>query len=65
MTRAPQRNAYKRAAKSLEQTRLAVEKLIDQTPIDDHYTLGLLGPILAELRNAQDTLEQLTRSSIR
>jgi hypothetical protein len=64
MTRAPQHNACKRAAKSIKQSRLAVEKLIDQTPKDDHHALGLLGPILAELRNAQDTLEQLTRSSI-
>ena len=48
--------AYRNAAKSIEQSRLAVQSLIDLTPTDDHYTLGLLGPILAELRTAADTI---------
>ena len=59
MTRAPQRNAYKRAAKSIEQSRIVVETIISQTPNEDHFTLGLLGPILAELRTAQATIERL------
>lgn len=60
MTRAPQHNAaYKRALKSIEQSRFAVEKLIDETPKDDYDVLGLLGPILAELGTARTTLEWL------
>ena len=52
--------AYRNAAKSIEQSRLAVELLIDQTPNDDTHILGLLGPILAELRQAIVTIELLT-----
>ncbi len=31
------------------------------TPIDDLYTIGLLGPIIAELRNAQATIDELSQ----
>ncbi len=51
------RRAYRNAAKSIEQSRLAVQTLIDLTPTDDHYALGLLGPILAELRTAAETID--------
>lgn len=49
--------AFQNAVKSIEQSRQAVEKLIDQTPRDNHHTLGLLVPILAELRIAAETIE--------
>jgi len=51
--------AYRNALKSIEQSRLAVETLIDSTSKDDYHTLGLLGPVLAELRQAIVTIEQL------
>jgi hypothetical protein len=51
--------AHRNAAKSIEQSRLAIQALIDQTSKDDHYALGLLGPILAELRTARESIEQL------
>ena len=49
------------ASKSIEQSRLAVENLIAATPIDDNHTLGLLSPILAELRNAQAMIDGLSQ----
>ena len=59
MTKPPNAKAYQRARKAIQQSREAIETLLDQTPMDDHYTLGLLGPILAELRYAQATIDQL------
>ena len=44
---------------SIRNAAKSVEKLIDSTPRSDHHTLGLLGPVLAELRSAQATIEQL------
>ena len=40
------------AVQAIAQSRKAMETLIDQTPRHDDYTLGLLGPILCELRAA-------------
>lgn len=59
MSKAPTNDAYRHAAKAIEQSWQAIETLISQTPNDDHYALGLLGPILSELRNAQSTIERL------
>ena len=51
------------AKESIDQSRLAVEKLIAAIPNNDHHTLGLLGSIFAELQNAQDTIGQLRNSA--
>jgi hypothetical protein len=51
--------AHRNAAKSIELSRLAVQALIAQTSKDDLHALGLLGPILAELRTARESIEQL------
>jgi hypothetical protein len=59
MIKPPNRTAYKRVLKSIEQCRLEVEKLIDQTPKDDHHAIGLLGPILSDLRNAAREVAKL------
>ena len=40
------------AVRAIAQSRKAMENLIDQTPRHYDYTLGLLGPILCELRAA-------------
>lgn len=47
------------AQQSIQASRSAIAKLIDTTPLDDLYTLGKLGPILAELRAAESILESL------
>ena len=41
------------AKESLRNSRQAVEKLLDSIPRDDHYFMGILGPILAALRDAE------------
>lgn len=51
------------AANALRKSRQAIAVLIDGTPKQDHHTLGLLGPILSELRNAQATIEQLQNNA--
>ena len=53
-------NQYLETCKSIEHSRLELKRLIEQTDIDDRYTLARLVPILSELRAAQSTLEQLS-----
>ena len=50
------------AANALRNSQRAIEALLDATPKVDHFTLGALGPILADLRSAQASIEQLTQS---
>jgi len=45
------------AKESLEASRQAVQKLLDSIPMDDHYSLGILGPILGALRDAEREIE--------
>ena len=47
------------AKQSLEASRQAVEKLLDSIPRDDHYSLGVLGPILSSLRDAERDIERI------
>ena len=47
------------AQQSIQASRSAVAKLVDATPLDDHYTLTRIGPILAELRAAESILNAL------
>jgi hypothetical protein len=47
------------AQRSIHASRTAIAKWIDATPLDDHCTLEKLGPILAELREAESILESL------
>ncbi len=47
------------AQRSIQASRTAIAKLIDATPLDDHYTLERLGPILAELRAAESILNAI------
>ena len=51
--------AYDRALKAIRQSREAVEALIDATPREDTYALARLGPILAELRAAEEILNAM------
>ena len=53
---------YSNAANAIRQAIDAIAVLIDATPKDDHHALGLLGPILSDLRSAQATIEQLSQS---
>ena len=55
----PTRRDYERTIKAIVQSRQEVQKLIDATQRDEHFTLGQLGPILANLKEAQSLLEQL------
>lgn len=57
--KAPTQRDYQRASKAIAQSRQEVEKLIDATQRDEHFTFGQLGPILANLKEAQSILEQL------
>lgn len=41
------------------QNRQEVQKLVNAARSDEHFTLGQLGPILANLKDAQSLLEQL------
>ncbi len=41
------------AIDSVRNSRLAVEKLLGSIPVDDHHSLGILGPIMASLRDAE------------
>ena len=47
------------AKKSIQASRTAIGKLIDATPLDDHYTFEKLGPILSELRAAESILDAI------
>jgi hypothetical protein len=47
------------AQRSIQASRSDIAKLIDATPLDDHYTLEMLGPILAELRAAESILNAI------
>ena len=55
----PTRRDYERTIKAIVQSRQEVQKLIDATQRDEHFTLGQLGPILTNLKEAQSILEQL------
>ncbi len=47
-------------ARLLDMCKQAVATLIDATPRDDAYTLETLGPILSDLRAAQESIESLS-----
>ena len=47
------------AKDSLRNSRQAVEKLLNSIPLDDHYAMGILGPILAELRDAEGNIDSI------
>jgi hypothetical protein len=49
----------KRAAKALVMCQHDIEALIDATPLDDRFTLELLGPVLADLKTAQAAISRL------
>jgi hypothetical protein len=59
----PTRRDYERTIKAIVQSRREVQELIDATQHDEHFTLGQLGPILANLKEAQSILEQLRNYS--
>lgn len=56
---AAQNDLLSNAQRSIQASRSAIAKLINATPLDDHYTLGKLGPILAELRSAESILNAI------
>ena len=47
------------AQQSIQASRSAIAKLLDATPLDDHYRLEMLGPILVELRAAESILNAI------
>jgi hypothetical protein len=47
------------AQKSIESSRRAVEKLIDSIPLADQFALGVLGPILSGLKEAERDCKNL------
>ena len=53
------RRDYERTIEAIVQIRQEVQKLVDANQRDEHFTLGQLGPILANLKEAQTILEQL------
>jgi hypothetical protein len=55
---------YQKAIKAISQSRQAVEKLLADVSRDEHYTLSLLGPILANLKEADSHLRQLQRVEV-
>ncbi len=47
------------AMDSVRKSRLAVEKLLGFISLDDHCSLGILGPILAGLRDAEQAIDKI------
>ena len=47
------------AMDSVRKSRLAVEKLLGFISLDDHYSLGILGPILAGLNDAEQEIDKI------
>ncbi|HUP81415.1 MAG TPA: hypothetical protein VM260_22885 [Pirellula sp.] len=45
---------------AITRARQAIEKLVNETPTSDEFTLGQLGSILAELRSAERTIQNLS-----
>ena len=50
---------YSDSANRVRQAVKAIEALIDATPKEDGFALGLLGSILSELKESQSTIERL------
>lgn len=59
----PTQREYGRAIKAVAQSRQHIEKLLADVDRDEHYELSLLGPILANLKDAQATLEHLRNNA--
>jgi hypothetical protein len=57
---APETDLLSIAQKSIESSRQAVERLIGSIPLDDQFSLGVLGPILAGLRDIERELKGLS-----
>ena len=57
---APETDLLAIAKQSIGSSRQAVEKLIDSISLDDHFALGILGPILSGLRDAENEIANLT-----
>jgi hypothetical protein len=55
----PAQRDYERAIKAIAESRSQVQRLIDAIHRDEHYTLGELGPILSDLKDAEAALGQL------
>jgi hypothetical protein len=55
----PTKREYGRAIRAIVQSRQHIERLLADVDRDEHYTLSLLGPILANLKEADDHLRQL------
>ena len=47
------------AIDSIRNSRQAVEKLLDTIAKDDYYSMGILGPILAGLRDAEQEIDKI------
>ena len=52
----------KEATKALASSRTEIEKLIASTNTNDHFSLQILGQILADLRSAQNELQAMGTS---
>jgi hypothetical protein len=57
--KATQNDLLATAQRSIGDGTRAVEKLINSIPLDDHFALGVLGPILVGLRDAEKELQSL------
>ena len=66
MTKPPNAKAYQRARKAIQQSREAIETLLDQTPMDDHRssrtvvhkTVALMGPPRRRVTPTESRLAQ-------
>lgn len=59
----PTQREYGRAIKAITQSRQHIEMLLADVARDEHYTLSLLGPILANLKEAESQLRQLRNNA--
>ena len=57
--KAAQNDLLTTAQQSLHASRSAIARLIDATPLEDHYSLGILGRILEELRASESILNAI------
>ncbi len=57
------RTELTKARKGLQASRTAIEKLLDTVDANDHFAMAKLGGILADLKTAQNELNQLNQGN--
>lgn len=59
----PTRRDYERALRAITQSRRKVERLLADVSRDETYVASILGPTLANLREAESQIRQLQNNA--